>query len=79
MPVRERSEAPSRASWIGGLWMHFPRNGRAATTASARRLPAGACGRARAIARYVMIGMINSATMFATLIIGLIAGPAVSL
>jgi hypothetical protein len=27
----------------------------------------------------VMIGMINSATMFATLIIGLIAGPAVSL
>jgi hypothetical protein len=30
-------------------------------------------------ARQVMIGMINSATMFATLIIGLMAGPAVSL
>ena len=29
--------------------------------------------------RYVMIGMISSATMLATLIIGLIAGPAVSL
>ncbi len=28
---------------------------------------------------YVMIGMINSAMMFATLIIGLIAGPEVSL
>ena len=28
---------------------------------------------------YVMIGMINSATMLATLIIGLMAGPAVSL
>jgi hypothetical protein len=28
---------------------------------------------------YVMIGMINSATMLATLIMGLIAGPAVSL
>jgi hypothetical protein len=29
--------------------------------------------------RYVISGMIRSATMFATLIIGLIAGPAVSL
>jgi len=29
--------------------------------------------------RQVMIGMINSATMLATLIIGLMAGPAVSL
>ena len=52
----------------------------------ARPLDAGALedGRARHPERartegQVMIGMISSATMFATLIIGLIAGPAVSL
>ena len=66
---------------------------RAGTTVGARPRPKGLAhpaagvrvrerershGRGHA-SHYVMIGMINSATMFATLIIGLIAGPAVSL
>jgi hypothetical protein len=45
-----------------------------------RALPArGRAGGRVPLSGYVMIGMISSATMFATLIIGLIAGPAVSL
>ena len=49
---------------------------RTVRTGTEERPPDGvACPRNR----YVMIGMISSATMFATLIIGLIAGPAVSL
>ena len=49
--------------------------GMATPTSDARAVIPGG----RAAEAQVMSGMISSATMFATLIIGLIAGPAVSL
>jgi hypothetical protein len=57
------SRAPSRNPCVG----------------SGPAIHARAPGRARGLSHHVMIGMINSATMLATLIIGLMAGPAVSL
>jgi hypothetical protein len=57
------------------------REGRAWRDVSGLRSTSPFPGRGRhlSVLTQVMIGMINSATMFATLIIGLIAGPAVSL